>query len=105
VPNRWAVRLIAHSLEEAIALVRGELVEIGARTVTLADLPMHPAASQREEIRDSKTPMEEVLGRAVTGFSYPHGDLSPETAAIVREVGFACACSTHVGVVRRLTDP
>jgi len=55
----------------------------------------------------SKTYLEEILGRPVTGFSYPYGSRSAytaETVAIVREAGFACACSNFAGVVWRGSD-
>ena len=91
------------SLEEVVSLEREKHIEIGAHTVTHPVLSALPVASQREEIQRSKVRLEEILNRPVTSFSYPHGDLSAETADIVREAGFACACSARADVVRPST--
>ena len=95
------------SLDEVVAMARGELVEIGAHTVTHPSLSALPAASQRDEIQRSKARLEELLGRSVTSFAYPFGarsDYIGETPTIVRDSGYACACSNFTGVVRRSTD-
>jgi peptidoglycan/xylan/chitin deacetylase (PgdA/CDA1 family) len=92
------------SLEEVVALAQGELIEVGAHTVTHPALSTLPPASQRDEILGSKVRLEEILGRPVTSFSYPYGNRSAETVGIVREAGFACACSTLADVVRASTN-
>jgi peptidoglycan/xylan/chitin deacetylase (PgdA/CDA1 family) len=93
------------SLEEAVALAKGDLVEVGAHTVTHPALSTLPGASQRDEILQSKARLEEIVGCPVTSFAYPYGDVSAETAGIVREAGFARACSTGAGLVELSTDP
>ena len=94
------------SVEETLALADGELVEIGAHTVTHPALGPLPPSSQREEIVQSKARLEDLLGRPVMSFAYPHGDYTAETVSIVREVGFARACSfTFAGLVHPSTDP
>lgn len=96
------------SLEEAVALARGGLVEVGAHTVTHPVLSTLPPASQRDEVLGSKARLEEILDRPVTSFAYPHGsksDYTAETVGIVREAGFACSCSNFRGLVERSTDP
>jgi peptidoglycan/xylan/chitin deacetylase (PgdA/CDA1 family) len=95
------------SLEEVLALAQGELIEVGAHTVTHPALSALPALSQRDEILESKARLEEVLGSPVTSFAYPYGkqrDYTAETVSIIREAGFACACSNFTGVVGRSTD-
>ncbi len=97
----------ALSLKEVVALSQGDLIEVGAHTVTHPTLSALPAASQRGEIEESKNLLEEVLGCPVTSFAYPYGtqtDYTAETVALVREAGFACACSAVEGVVHPLTD-
>lgn len=82
---------------EVLALAQGGLVEIGAHTVTHPMLSALPVESQREEIGRGKKALEEILGREVTSFAYPYGrecDYTEETTALVREAGFACACTT-----------
>jgi peptidoglycan/xylan/chitin deacetylase (PgdA/CDA1 family) len=88
------------SSEEVVALDQGGLVEIGAHTITHPALRKLPPDLQQDEILGSKTRLEEVLNRPVTSFSYPYGNLSVQTADIVREAGFSCACSTLADVVR-----
>jgi len=75
-------------------LAAGDLIEIGAHTVTHAALCEHPVRVQRAEIRQSRTRLEEILGRDVASFAYPYGARSEETVEIVRECGFSYACST-----------
>ena len=105
--RRWAVtkEVVRSSYrplssEEVVALDQGGLVEIGAHTVTHPALRKLPPDLQQDEILGSKTRLEEILNRPVTSFSYPYGNLSVQTADIVRETGFSCACSTRADVVR-----
>jgi len=84
------------SVAEVTRLVRGELIDVGAHTVNHPVLSSLPAGEQRREIRTSKAHLEDILGRPVASFAYPYGtrsDYTEETMAIVRESGFACACS------------
>lgn len=82
-------------------LARGGLVEIGAHTVTHPALPDHSPAAQRREIERSRDVLRQIVGGAVTSFSYPHGECSRRTVALVRRAGFGCAC----GVEERRADP
>ncbi|MDQ2691664.1 MAG: polysaccharide deacetylase family protein, partial [Chloroflexota bacterium] len=91
--------------EEARALGRGSLVELGAHTVTHAALKQLPGAQQWEEISGSKSQLEDLLGRPVTSFSYPHGEYSAETRELVRRAGFQSATTTDFKCVRRDADP
>jgi peptidoglycan/xylan/chitin deacetylase (PgdA/CDA1 family) len=93
------------SPQEVVALRQGELIEVGAHTVTHPALATLPIASQRDEILESKARLEEILGRRVSAFSYPHSSLSTETVGIVREAGFAYACTAFAGPVERPADP
>jgi peptidoglycan/xylan/chitin deacetylase (PgdA/CDA1 family) len=95
------------SLAETCALAHGDLIEVGAHTVTHSSLSALPMAAQRDEVERSKACLEAVLGHPITSFSYPYGkqcDYTQETVAIVRQAGFACACSNFAGVVGRGTD-
>ena len=95
------------SLQEVATLPQGELVEVGAHTVTHPTLSALPVASQRDEIQQSKNRLEEVVGHPVTSFAYPYGtqkDYTTETVALVREAGFACACSAVEDIVGSSTD-
>ena len=94
--------------EEISRLGSDGLIEIGAHTVTHPVLSQLRIEQQRAEIGDAKTRLEKVIGRPVTGFSYPYGtrrDYSAETVDLVRGAGFAYACSNFVGKVRAGGDP
>src|SRR5262245_45298629 len=92
------------ALQEALALAQGNLVDVGSHTVTHPLFPALSSSLQRGEIQRSKTYLESVLGRPVTSFCYPYGAYTAETVNLVRDAGFACACSTSPGTVGRGTD-
>lgn len=92
------------SFEEMLTLVEEELIEIGSHTVTHPILSAHPVAFQKNEIQQSISYLENVLGRPVLSFSYPHGDYEAATLSLVREAGYACACTTVEETVWRNTD-
>lgn len=81
-------------LEELIALGQGDLIEIGAHTVTHPFLSMQLEAIQQYEIEQSKAELEKMLNLPVTSFSYPFGNYSAETVELAQAAGFVCACST-----------
>ena len=88
-------------------LAASPFVEIGAHTVRHEVLAALPVDRQRQEIEGSRAALAAALGRPVRTFSYPYGassDYTPETARLVREAGFACACASLHGLVRRGTD-
>jgi peptidoglycan/xylan/chitin deacetylase (PgdA/CDA1 family) len=90
--------------DELSALSRSNLVELGAHTVNHPSLPALSSEKQLEEIRGSKLQIEEITGSRVTSFSYPHGDFTEETAALVQQAGFTCACTTKFECVRTGED-
>jgi peptidoglycan/xylan/chitin deacetylase (PgdA/CDA1 family) len=92
--------------DELRQLASGNLIEIGAHTVTHARLSSLPVEQQRHEIAQSKHTLDDLLDRRVGSFSYPfgnHADYTPETVRLVREAGFDHACSNFGGAVRRGT--
>ena len=90
--------------EEVGTLGEGDLIEIGSHTVTHPFLSMHPATFQSDEIQQSKAYLEDITGRPVMSFAYPHGDYTKETVALVKKAGFTCACSSIENTVWRYTD-
>ncbi len=95
------------SFEEIAVMAQGELIEVGAHTVTHPVLSSLSGEAQRHEIQRSKAGLEAILGHPVTSFAYPHGgrsDYTAEAIAIVQESGFICACATDNGVVGRSAD-
>jgi len=86
-------------------LVRDGLFEIGGHTVTHPPLPTLSPEERRREIEDGKRRCEELAGREVRGFAYPHGALDDDCRAAVRASGFVWACTTVPGSVQRSSNP
>jgi peptidoglycan/xylan/chitin deacetylase (PgdA/CDA1 family) len=91
--------------KELNELVDGGLVEIGAHTIAHPVLSTLPVPVQQSEIQQSKRRLEEVLGREVFGFSYPHGSSSLDTVRIVKGSGFKFACTSLNDVIWRRSNP
>jgi peptidoglycan/xylan/chitin deacetylase (PgdA/CDA1 family) len=90
--------------EEVCVLGQGELVEIGAHTVTHPFLSAHSIGFQQEEIQHSKAYLEELLNYPVTSFSYPFGNYTAQTVRLIQEAGFTCSCSTRSNTVWQGSD-
>ena len=90
--------------KELRTLRDGNLIEIGAHTISHPVLSSLPLDVQREEIGGSRKFLEEIVGRPISSFAYPYGgdaDYTHETVAAVREAGFESAFSTSSGVVQK----
>jgi len=97
-PKETTVRAMTHP--ELLQLTEGGLIEIGAHTQHHPMLPQLSLERQRKEIVSSKQDLESLLGRRVDGFAYPNGRATDDTKRIVREAGFAFACTSLQDVVR-----
>jgi peptidoglycan/xylan/chitin deacetylase (PgdA/CDA1 family) len=87
---------------EIVRLAASPAIEVGAHTVTHPVLSRLPVAARRSEMLDGKRRLEELLDRPVRSFAHPFGeprDFSATTIALLRECGFACACSSIAGPV------
>jgi peptidoglycan/xylan/chitin deacetylase (PgdA/CDA1 family) len=84
----------AFDFDEVRVMAASGLVDIGAHTVTHPSLPSLPERRQRSEIEDSRRACEDAAGRFIDGFAYPFGDHDGVARRLVRELGFAYACST-----------
>jgi peptidoglycan/xylan/chitin deacetylase (PgdA/CDA1 family) len=94
--------------EEVRQLSQGELVEIGAHTVTHPQLSALSVKEQSWEILECRRSLENLINRPVVSFSYPfgsHGDFDNVAANLVRESGFQQACAAVPGVVTFKSDP
>lgn len=92
------------SRDEIQQIADGGLVEIGAHTRFHPMLPQLSWERQKEEIVSSKQDLEETLGRRVDGFAYPNGRATDDAWRIVREAGFAFACTSLHDVIRPASD-
>jgi peptidoglycan/xylan/chitin deacetylase (PgdA/CDA1 family) len=100
-PPEPSLRLSHGELER---LAAGPLIRLGAHTATHPHLSALPPAAQRHEIEASRSYLAEITDRPIEDFSYPHGDFSQETLALVTAAGFESACTTHSTPVTRQTS-
>lgn len=91
--------------EELVRLRTEAPVELGAHGVTHTPLDTVDRAAQYTEITGSRRRLEEVTGVAATAFAYPHGANDATTLALVRDEGFAGACTTAVGGITPDVSP
>jgi peptidoglycan/xylan/chitin deacetylase (PgdA/CDA1 family) len=88
-------------------LASGDLVEIGAHTVTHPVLAQLPLDQQEKEIGGSKRRLEALTGKNVASFAYPYGKkhhYNRQTVEAVRANGFTYACSNFGGLVTRSSN-
>jgi peptidoglycan/xylan/chitin deacetylase (PgdA/CDA1 family) len=79
-------------------------IEIGAHTVSHADLTRLGAANARHEIADSKAMLEGLLKHPVLDFCYPSGRLNGAVALEVQAAGFRSATTTAIGTTHSAGD-
>jgi peptidoglycan/xylan/chitin deacetylase (PgdA/CDA1 family) len=91
--------------DEVVELAASRMIEIGAHGVTHSRLPALAPAAQEREIRGSGAFLETLIGRRLESFAYPHGLHEATTRRLVRESGFARACTSAPGIARGFTDP
>ncbi len=72
--------------------------EIGSHSLTHRNLAKLKPADAREQIFASKKKLEDLFGVPIRHFCYPHGKWTPAVRDLVREAGYATACTTEFGV-------
>jgi peptidoglycan/xylan/chitin deacetylase (PgdA/CDA1 family) len=83
--------------EEIAELAADGAIEVGAHTVTHPMLSLLPPSERRSEMLASKRRLEALLDRPVRSFAHPFGEpqhFASTAGALLRECGFACACSS-----------
>jgi peptidoglycan/xylan/chitin deacetylase (PgdA/CDA1 family) len=68
-------------------------VEVASHSSQHTRLPAANDRALRNEVVDSREIIEDVTGRAVTGFCYPYGELDDRTIEAVRDAGYDYACA------------
>ncbi len=74
-------------------------VSIGSHAMSHQPLTSLSRADRRTEIEEGRAFCMGLVDQPVNGFAFPHGDRDDETLAMVREAGFAWACSTRAARV------
>lgn len=93
------------SWDEVVTLANAG-VEIGSHGVTHElHHPEQPAYIRQRELTDSKTAIEQRLGRPCRFFAFPHGVHHAASAAEVQAAGYELACTTRAGTVTPGADP
>lgn len=82
-------RMLSPAGLRELAAVDG--VEIGSHSVSHPHLDVIRGERSRHEIEESKRGLEELLGRAVESFAYPHGSHRGLTRAQVAAAGYRTA--------------
>ena len=75
-------------------------MEVGAHSRTHPRLTGCTDAELQDEIAGSKTDLEELIGRPVTQFCYPYGDLDERVVAATRQADFDAATTVQRGRAR-----
>jgi peptidoglycan/xylan/chitin deacetylase (PgdA/CDA1 family) len=93
---------------EELRSLSSDLFEIGAHSMSHPLLSARSLDEQRNEIVDSRTRLESMIGMPVTSFSYPFGGndaFNDDTVRLVLQAGYGTACTGIAGRVSRRTDP
>ncbi len=80
-------------------------ITIGSHTMQHAMLDACTDDILTAELRDSRHRLEDVLGATVGSVAYPYGRHDRRVRDAVARAGYALACTTIAGRVRRDTDP
>ena len=92
------------SSHEVRQLASGPGIEIGGHSVTHPSLPGLDREARQREIVENKRRLEELLGRSLRHFSYPHGEVSEDTVSVLKQAGYEAACTTQNFAVERSAD-
>ena len=81
-------------------LAASGVFSIGAHSISHPPLPELSRHEKATEIAGSRRRCEEILGRPVSSFAYPFGEMDAQCREEVRRAGFRFACSTVRAAVR-----
>ncbi|MFD0331492.1 polysaccharide deacetylase family protein [Streptacidiphilus monticola] len=80
-------------------------IEIGGHSRTHAELDVLPGRQLRSEVEGCKRDLEDVLGHAVSSYSYPHGYHNAAVRRALRAAGWDCACAAPQAFSSTTDDP
>ena len=79
-------------------------IEIGAHTVTHADLALSSTPWMTYQVVQSKAWLEHLLGHSVLDMAYPSGKYDARTVAAVQRAGYYSAVTTELAYAHTQTD-
>jgi peptidoglycan/xylan/chitin deacetylase (PgdA/CDA1 family) len=89
---------------EQIAEMDVNGIQIGAHTVSHADLTKISHDDLSREVAESKASLEAVTGHSVVDFCYPAGRYNDAVVRAVQEAGYQSATTTEPGMAHSATD-
>lgn len=63
-------------------------VDFGSHGVMHANLALLPEAKAREELQNSKSSLERIVGREITALSFPYGSYGARELRLAHEIGY-----------------
>ncbi len=82
-----------------------DYVSFGSHALSHRPLTSLDPADRWREISESAAACTALTGTTPTSFAYPFGDYDRETADMVRDAGFTCACTTENAFTVKKTSP
>jgi peptidoglycan/xylan/chitin deacetylase (PgdA/CDA1 family) len=79
-------------------------IDFGSHTLTHPDLTRVPIEHLDKEIRESRSLLEDALGKKVSAFAYPYGNNTRTIREIVKNY-YSLACCGRLGLVTQSSDP
>lgn len=80
-------------------------MEVASHTATHPFMAVLPEDEALRELSDSRTALEDAIGAAVTGFSWPNGDAHRRGHALLRAAGYQWAATSRAAFASARTDP
>jgi peptidoglycan/xylan/chitin deacetylase (PgdA/CDA1 family) len=78
-----------------------DLISVGSHTVTHPYLPELDELAARQELTESKSTLEQLLGREITSFSFPFGGFTDRLIQLASEAGYRTIFTTLPGFAFR----
>ncbi|HEX6983572.1 MAG TPA: polysaccharide deacetylase family protein [Balneolaceae bacterium] len=83
--------------DQHIIEAREDGFEIGAHSMTHADLSKLGQKAMQREIKGSKESIESLLGESIVSFAYPFGGVARNVISITQQAGFKYGCGVYTG--------
>jgi peptidoglycan/xylan/chitin deacetylase (PgdA/CDA1 family) len=88
------------SAEQLKQIAKSDTVDFGSHSVMHSDLALLPEAGTAQEMRESKAALETLVGREVSGLSFPYGSYGARELRLASETGYKfCFGSTPESVI------
>lgn len=97
----WCDNVKFLSLEQIREMSQDSLCTISAHTLSHPRLSTLSYDEQKREITESIKQLEQLTGKQIKHFAYPHGDFNNDTLSILNELGMKTAVKAYGGFVRR----